>query len=339
MRVLIRLGAFFVVVFLLLPKAWGQAQVFPQWTARFHFENALNSPADSALNSIAVDSQGNSYVTHTVCLDFINCLADTESLTIKYDADGHLQWKAWLSGPIHHASSVAVAVDAVGNAYVLAVIVLNNDTSGGLMDQEFATAKYAPNGTRLWIRFIHNGTRTYQPLRLAVSPQGNVYITGTSAPPRLDPDELLTFKYDTNGNQLWARTESMFGLVPSQSITGFALDGNEDVFIATNEESTGFFSAGVTKYDKDGNIVPGTGGVGIAGEIDVLRVDSQENVYASGTVITDNFNVPPHPITEKVDAAGHLVWENDNVSGTDIAPDRNGNLYVASFGTLRKFGS
>jgi hypothetical protein len=49
-------------------RAEAQTQVFPQWTARFHVQNSLKGPADSTLNSIAADSQGNTYVAHTVCL-------------------------------------------------------------------------------------------------------------------------------------------------------------------------------------------------------------------------------------------------------------------------------
>src|SRR5215471_14032941 len=338
MRVLLRLVAFLVVVFLLIPKAWGQAQVFPQWTARFHRSNSdlsaagevttgSTAPSGSTLNAIAVDAQGNSYLGLTVCLDVTLGCPDRESLTLKYDADGHLQWKAWLSSPVHEAFSAGVAVDAAGNVYVLSALSTISDpisldlTAGS----EFVTAKYAPNGSRLWIRFIHSATRGNFPARIAVSPSGNVYVTGTTAAPRRDPDEVLSVKFDTNGNLLWSRTLSAFGLVTSAPITGFALDGQENVYIATDEESIGFFNAGITKYDKDGNIVPG--GVGIEGVIQVLRADSQGSVYFSGGIIPDNPNVQGHDITEKIDAAGHVVWENDSVSGTDIAPDRNGNLY------------
>jgi|SRR5215471_16072658 len=146
MRVLFRLVAFLVVVFLLIPKAWGQAQVFPQWTARFHRTNAQVFGAP-----IAVDAQGNSYVALDVCLDVTLGCPDRESLTLKYDADGHLQWKAWLSSPVHQCTSVGVATDAVGNAYVLSVLWLQPQGT----DSEFATAKYTPNGTRSWIQFFH----------------------------------------------------------------------------------------------------------------------------------------------------------------------------------------
>src|SRR5215471_10686809 len=149
MRVLLRLVAFLVVVFLLIPKAWGQAQVFPQWTARFHRSNSdlsaagevttgATAPSGSTLNAIAVDAQGNSYLGLTVCLDVTLGCPDRESLTLKYDADGHLQWKAWLSSPVHQCTSVGVATDAVGNAYVLSVLWLQPQGT----DSEFATAKY-----------------------------------------------------------------------------------------------------------------------------------------------------------------------------------------------------
>src|SRR5262249_34977029 len=152
------------------------------------------------------DALGNSYVTESICLNFLQMCPDAESLTLKYDADGHLQWKAWLSGPIHQAGSIGAGLDAAGNVYVLSVVWLHQDSINGLSDPEFAIAKYAPNGSRLWIRFIHSTTRSDLAAKLAVSPQGNVYVTGTTAAPMRNPDEVLTVKVDTNGNLLWSRT-------------------------------------------------------------------------------------------------------------------------------------
>ena len=179
-------------------------------------------------------------------------------------------------------------------------------------------------------------TRTYVPFGLAVSPSGNVYVTGTTAAMQRDADEVLTIKYDTDGNLLWSRTESGLSLVVGftgiSAISGIALDGQENVFVASNEESIGFFDAAVWKYDKDGHTVPG--GFGLPGHIDVLQVDRQGNTYILGGVIPDNPNGSAFSLIRKTNAAGHLVWEYDSASGpfTDLAPDINGNLYVANFG-------
>src|SRR5215471_16072659 len=135
-------------------------------------------------------------------------------------------------------------------------------------------------------------TRTYVPFGLAVSPSGNVYVTGTTAAMQRDADEVLTIKYDTDGNLLWSRTESGLSLVVGftgiSAISRIALDGQENVFVASNEESIGFFDAAVWKYDKDGHTVPG--GFGLPGHIDVLQVDRQGNTYILGGVIPDNPN-------------------------------------------------
>jgi hypothetical protein len=186
MRVLFRLGAFFVVVFLLIPKAWGQAQVFPQWTARFHRLNSDLSAAGevtsgSTLNAIAVDAQGNSYIGLTVCLDVTLGCPDRESLTFKYDADGHLQWKAWLSSPVHLGvgalekldgkglplwsapvtdSPVNLAVNAFGDVYV-----------AGL----HSVTKYSVNGAKLWSQPF-----TGSAAAMTIGGDGALVVTGSA---------------------------------------------------------------------------------------------------------------------------------------------------------------
>jgi hypothetical protein len=158
------------------PPAMGQAQVFPQWTARLHFANASVSPV-----TIAADAQGNSFSTGAVCLERTDtsCL-NAESLTLKYDADGNLKWKRFLSSPVHQATGVDVGADAAGNAYVLSLLWLGQDQVNGLKDAEFVTAKYDPAGVRLWIDFFHIPNTDNIPVKLAVGATGAVYVTGTT---------------------------------------------------------------------------------------------------------------------------------------------------------------
>lgn len=87
-----------------------------------------------------------------------------------------------------------IRADALGNVYI----------TGSSMEPvaplwfNLMTVKYAPNGTELWVR-VYDGLPGYDDVgnALRVDSAGNVYVTGES-----DAD-LVTLKYDTNGNLLW----------------------------------------------------------------------------------------------------------------------------------------
>jgi len=255
-----------------------QSTVFPQWTARF--DAALLGDAPKA---IAADSQGNTYVTGSACLGPDPC-PNQEVVTIKYDADGHLQWKVWLSSPSHFAQPIGVATDAAGNAYVLAQAFLVNQVNNTL-SPEFVTAKYSPAGVRLWICAIHETVRDDVPWKIAVSPAGNVYVTGTSSPNVFQPStgfapDLLTIKFDTNGNHVWERRRLVFTEFEPLAVAGMGLDSQENLYIAANGHQIDVPDGFIVKYDKNGTKLAEF--KGLVAFNAVFHVDAQGNSYVGG---------------------------------------------------------
>ncbi len=145
--------ALFLSIFAFTPIfTSAQTQVFQRWTATLNNFTTSDVVFDEVGNQypvkpMATDSSGNTYIT-----GFANITSGSSShhemLTIKFDADGHLLWKAWLGDAIHPSQGVAIAVDAAGNAYALGSMATQN---GGL---EFATAKYNTNGVRQWVDYF-----------------------------------------------------------------------------------------------------------------------------------------------------------------------------------------
>lgn len=255
--------------------ARAQSQVFPKWVARYDAAHAFDSPA-----AMAADGSGNTYVTGTACLNLAaadpTVCADNEALTIRYDSQGQIVWKAWLSSTGHDATGLQVAVDSAGNVYVLFLTWQVRDQFNSVSSPEGAVAKYSPSGVRQWINFIGSkSSATYMPRQLAVSPQGHVYITFTSGPAQYsNVTDAVTVKCDTNGKYVWWKKASP---VPNtlNSPEGIAIDAAENVYVIVHSEfNSQVHESIIFRYDASGNLLNCFGGDKL-GNIAAFRVDPQ----------------------------------------------------------------
>ncbi len=145
-------------------------------------------------SSIALDSSGNvivagSTVSPTTLYDYI---------VIKYNSNGVLQWVRQYNGPdSDYDLCTCVGVDAAGNIYA----------GGGSFSHanfyDFATVKYAPDGTQLWVR-TYNGPLGYDDgiYALTVEPSGEAAVTGMSNSITGGAD-IVTIKYSPDGVEEW----------------------------------------------------------------------------------------------------------------------------------------
>ena len=187
-----------------------QTQVFERWTA------TINNFSPSASAS---DSLGNTYLTGFATVA-TGSSSHQEMLTVKYDPDGRLLWKAWLGNAVHPAEGLQLGLDADSNVYVAGSMATQN---GGL---EIATAKYNANGTRQWVDyFFRHDDGQAVPSYLAVSAGGSAYVSGTSS---FDTNSAVAIKYDVNGNQIW--TQSVENCCSTIASIGIALDAHENVY-------------------------------------------------------------------------------------------------------------
>jgi hypothetical protein len=190
--------------------SWGSGTNYDYATVKYDangnelWVRRYNGPGNSgdAAYALAVDSQGNVYVTGRS----IGSGTGFDYATIKYDANGNELWVRRYNSPGNGGdAALALAVDSQGNVYVTGV------SEGSGTGRDYATIKYDANGTQLWVRRYNGPGNSEDVARaLAVDRQGNVYVTGWSIGSGTG-DDYATIKYvpcpgpcpgDVDGNQL-----------------------------------------------------------------------------------------------------------------------------------------
>jgi len=152
------------------------------WVKRFGY--ALSS---SEATAIAVDGQGNVYVTGSSGNDYA---------TIKYSSSGQQLWVSRYNGPLNgNDVATAIALDSQGNVYV------TGGSFNEMSDEDYTTVRYSPSGQELKVLRWDGGIGSYDRARaIAVDGQDNVYVTGSS---REYSSDYATIKYSPSGDQLW----------------------------------------------------------------------------------------------------------------------------------------
>ncbi len=163
-----------------------------QWAARY------NGPAGDwdQSNSVAVDVDGNVYVTGTFEFGF-GGTAYHDYATIKYDASGITQWIQTFDGTGENwDEGIAVGLDDNGGVYVTGF------TSGLGTVYDIVTLKYNTAGELLWKRLYNtNGTPSADiPRAMIVTGNGDVYISGATSL------NFGTIKYNSAGDLQWSAT-------------------------------------------------------------------------------------------------------------------------------------
>jgi hypothetical protein len=318
----LKIALFLTVLAFGAPPTPAQTQVFRRWEA------TLNNFSPAA---IASDSQGNVYLVGT---------AVGEMLTIKYDSDGHLLWKAWLGSTNQFPSGIDIGVDSAGNVYSL-----------GVLNQEFATAKYNSSGVRQWVDYFSVPGSFIQPKNIAVKPDGQVFISGTSVDNNTGASKALLLAYNINGAQLWKKSAFHIGFDSNSRGTsiGVAADPQGNAvwgiyFDGNNQE----YSSGIIKYDAAGNQLATD--AGRLAELSTLKLDGKGDWYVTGTGDIGNLTGYAHPMAAKYDPSGNVIWFDElgpllldlNFPTAQIAPNADGSVFLSpvpgdSSTTLSKF--
>jgi uncharacterized delta-60 repeat protein len=142
----------------------------PVWVARY---NGLGNAEDGA-EAIAVDSNGNIYVTgHCV-----GAGTDYDYATIKYSPDSNQPvWVARYNGPGNGSDRAhAIAVDSNDNIYVTGF------SYSAATGWDYATIKYSPDSNEpVWVaRYNGPGDSSDIVRDIAIDSNDNIYVTGES---------------------------------------------------------------------------------------------------------------------------------------------------------------
>jgi hypothetical protein len=269
--------------------------------------------------ALAVDANGNVYVTGGSLARYALSDYDYEYTTVKYDANGNQVWLERYNGagnldPLNGVEdyfdcAYDIAVGPAGNVYV------TGESTGSGTGRDYITIKYAPSGNQLWVSRYDwpDGDPRYRKdyaTALALDNSGNVYVTGTSG---ADHD-LATVKYDPDGNQLWVARHHRGGLGTLGTGNVIAIDADGNAYVAGC--TAGDEDYLTIKYDAGGNELwvqtydgPGVyDGAGNYGKdyASALVLDGMGNVYVAGlsegAVTSNDYAVV------KYDAEGHEQW-------------------------------
>jgi uncharacterized delta-60 repeat protein len=294
--------------------------------------------ASDKANAIALDSDGNIYVTGqsvgTNTYDFA---------TVKYQPNGVQKWVARYNGPGNgYDVATAICADSGKGVYVTGYSL------GSGTNYDFATIKYDPaTGSQKWAA-RYNGPGNLQDMPTAMvldRSDGSVYVAGSSISAGGDPD-YATVKYDANGNEVWVKRYGYSG-TGADFPTAIAINGSDGSICVTGKSqggSTTGYDFATIKYDKAGTVLWTKRFCSVNGfnEPIAMAVDSGGDAYIAG--ISWNSKSGFDWLTVKYDTAGTLHWAKFG-KGPGLSPDEpsaivldaGGNVCIA--GTWAGFGT
>jgi uncharacterized delta-60 repeat protein len=299
-----------------------------QWVNRY---NGPINATDRA-NALAVDHNGNVYVTGFTSTVEEESEDLTDIATIKYNAAGIQQWVTLYNRKGHDEAN-DLAVDAAGNVYITGF----SGNAEEDPDNDYVTIKYNTTGIQQWAS-IYEGAGVDQggaASALVLDAAGNVYITGAiSIELELD---YATIKYNNNGVQQWAATYDGPGNGDDEA-NAIGLDKNGNIYI-TGRSSNGGYDYATIKYTTAGTqkwLKRYNGPGDSKGQYDratALAVDGDGNVHVTGGIIK-NFTGYDYT-TYKYNTDGDRDWKktyNGPGTGPDeasaITTDAQGNVYI-----------
>jgi len=301
-----------------------------QWVQRYNG----TANGDDWASSLAVDGQGNVYVTGG---GRFGSGANSDYATIKYNSSGVQEWVQIYdgNGPASSADAAFdLAVDGQGNVYV------TGESYGSGTSGDYATIKYNSAGVEQWVqRYDGPANSNEQAYSLAVDIQGNVYVTGMSygggSGGGGTENDFCTIKYNTDGVEQWVQRYNGPG---NACDIGFsiAIDGQGNVYV-TGESWSGtsddyatikYNSAGVEQWVQ--RYRQGSDDYGRS-----VAVDGQGNAYVTGWSWkghSDDY------ATIKYNSAGVEEWVqrydgpgNGDDHAWPLAVDGEGNVYVSGY--------
>jgi hypothetical protein len=276
----------------------------------------LGSDADDYSRGLAIDSDGNLYVTGNSASGWGCELVDCTVLdyTGAYDAfvakldgsTGELIWNTFLGG-IALDDSMGIAVDVNGNVYVSGY---SNETWGSPLRENsggvdgFAAKLDSASGALIWNTFL-GGTTIDRSWGVDVDDAGNVYITGNSTtawscqPVECtirdfsDVEDAYIAKLDSSGTLVW---NTFLGGMGTDVGYGITVDGSGKAYVSGYSDAdwgsalrpySGAIDGFAAKLDSSGALVWNTflGGEGV----DLgygIGIDGSNSVYIAGSSYT-----------------------------------------------------
>jgi uncharacterized delta-60 repeat protein len=254
-------------------------------------------------------------------------------LTVKYDPNGQLLWEALYNGPVNgDDAGLKILLDDSGFIYVSGI------SDGGATDWDYLTIKYTSDGNEVWATRYNGPSNGMDGFRdLVLDDSGNAYVTGFSqnGPNFIDFD-IVTVKYDVNGEQLWAKRYDS-GINLDDYGYAICVDPCGCVYVTGSSESLYEDTFIIIKYSPDGNELwierPHDSGIHSSLEGRKIAADGFGAIVDAG--LCDNtLNESMDFAIFKYGSDGNRTWARYYDSGDydeirDLFLDDSGNVYVA----------
>ena len=173
------------------------AQVTQEWVATYNGVGVgSNVPRKSA-----VDKHGNIIIAGNS-----ESSIDYDYIVLKYNPFGNLLWAKRYNGFVNRYDYLTdMVLDDSGNIYVTGESYV--ESSGG--DLDWVTIKYKPNGDTAWVRsFEWTGGGPDEPFSITLDNSNNVCITGFCLASFTNGRDMVTAKYNSDGELQWAKSYS-----------------------------------------------------------------------------------------------------------------------------------
>lgn len=294
------------------------------WTQIY---NGIGSPSDGVV-AMAIDNGNNVYLA-----GYSETNDERKLLLINYSSNGVLQWVKTLS----HSSGILYAAGIVSDAENIFIAA----GAGSSNDENIYLLKYSHSGDSLWTQELDIAVDASDIVNdIVLDNQGKIYLTGSIYV--MGASNILTVKYNTDGDTLWTRIyDGPLGNNGFDFGHVIKVDNNNDVYvIGLSENDYGGGPEGdyiLIKYDPDGNEIwtrRYDGGYGGDWPVDMV-IDSINNVFITGWSISELET--KSTATIKYDSLGNEKWiKRYNGIGnyfndpSSIAIGKNGELIIAT---------
>lgn len=281
------------------------------------FNSLVNT--EDAFNALAIDKLGNCYVTgYSFQYGF---------LTIKYNSNGDTVWQRSSLSVVGPNIGRDIAIDDTGNVYITGNIYLPGPNS------DYATIKFDSSGAQLWIRTFGGTSNLFDAAdRIAVDNEGNIIVSGDIT--RINSvEDVVTIKYNTEGNQLWQKMYSGVNNEGASGVFNLIIDDSDNIFFYTAPIS---YKRKIIKYNTFGDsiliLTPSDSILSIS-----FCVDDFKNIYL--TSIVPEAPIHSDCVIIKYSPLGSRLWQKKYAGslflsrdgGENIIKDTYGNLYVAGY--------
>ncbi|MEO0076417.1 MAG: SBBP repeat-containing protein, partial [candidate division WOR-3 bacterium] len=320
-----------IIIYLCIPILLNAQYV--EWVRRYNGPVASDYNDDEP-SAIAVDAQGNVYVTGSSVGRVAYPFYYYDWATIKYYPNGDTAWVRRYDGPISRDDYArALAVDNQGNVYVTGSSYTSDSTG-----YDWLTIKYNTNGDIVWSKRFNGTENQYDEAQaITLDNNGNVYVTGYTHN-SIGWTDYTTIKYYSNGDTAWVRHYN--GPFNSEDeACAIAVDNQGNVYVTGKSYGPGYwYDIATIKYNSSG-VQQWVSRYTYTGnnndEARSIAVDNQGNVYVTGLSMDPGAYYGGDCITIKYLSNGDTAWvrryngtANDWDEGKDIAVDNLGNVYV-----------